>query len=197
MQMENLQSESMGRPSEIIEIEVYIGFAQAMYELAQEMSIKASQFDYHAGLSEQMKYSSIAIVASFLCLESYINGYGATRLDPSLWKACDRMPIDAKWLVIPKLATGLTFSRGHEPFQSFIWLRNLRNYAVHFVEKTFKMEFDTSAAHPATEVLKPHQKFSAANAAKACDVVRSMIASLHEFDNTKLPHWIPDPGKGQ
>jgi len=164
-----------------------------MYELAQEMSFNASQFEYHAGLSEQMKYSSIAIVASFLCLESYINGYGATRLDPALWRACDRMPIDAKWLVIPKLATGMTFSRGHEPFQSFIWLRNLRNYAVHYVEKTLKMEFDTSAAHPPTEVLEPYQKFSANNAVKACDIVRSMILSLHQFDKSKPPHSITNP----
>jgi hypothetical protein len=194
--MEDLQPQGTDGLSGIIEIEVYIGFAQAMYELAQEMGVKASQFDYYAGLSEQMKYSSIAIVASFLCLESYINGYGATRLDPALWKACDRMPIDAKWLVIPKLATGLTFSRGHEPLQSFIWLRNLRNYAVHFVEKTFKMGFDTSAAHPPTQVLEPYQKFSAANAAKACDVVRSMIVSLHDFDNSKPPFWIIDSRLG-
>ncbi len=197
MQTEGLQPKSTQRPSEIIEIEVYVGFAQAMYELAQEMSFNASQFEYHAGLSEQMKYSSIAIVASFLCLESYINGYGATRLDPGLWKACARMPIDTKWLVVPKLATGKTFWRGHEPFQSLLWLRNLRNYTVHYVEKTLKMEFDTSAAHPPTEVLEPYKKFSANNAAKACDIVRSMIAALHQFDNTELPHWIVNPRNGR
>lgn len=196
MQTEHVQPESTARPSENIEMEVYIGFPEAMFELAQEMAIKASQFRYHAGLPEQMKYSSIAIVASFLCLESYINGYGSTRLDSSLWRACDHMPIDAKWLVIPKLATAMTFSRGHEPFQSFIWLRNLRNYAVHFVEQTFKMEFDTSAARPPTEILEPYQKFSGDNAAKACDVVRSMIVSLHEFDNSKPPDWIVNLPRG-
>lgn len=174
------------------ENEMKVGFPSAMYELAKEMLARSRKhFPLAAiGVGLQMRYAALSVVCAFTSLESYINGYGAERLNPEVWRECRRLPPATKWMLVPQLATGQTFNKGGEPFQSLIWLRNLRNYVLHFREGTYTLTTHVNAAHPDYFSFEPYSKLNDESAERACDTVIAMISGLHALDGSEPPSWV-------
>lgn len=177
------------------EIEIEADFPRHMYELAKEMLSRTREHFSQAviGVGLQMRYASLAVVCAFTSLESYINGYGPERLNLEVWRECRRLRPGTKWMVVPQLATGQTFNKETEPFQSFIWLRNLRNYVLHFREGTYTMTGYAGGAHPDCLSFEPYSKLNDQSAERACTTVIAMISGLHALDGSEPPSWVlPD-----
>ena len=180
------------------EIEIKAGFPRAMYQLAKEMLSRSRKHFAQAAIAVglQMRYAALAVVCAFTSLESYINGYGAERLNPEVWRECRRLRPATKWILVPQLATGQTFNKETEPFQSFIWLRNLRNYVLHFREGTYTMTGFVGGAHPAYSTFEPYSRLNIESAERACSTVMAMISALHALDDSEPPCWVLTKDQG-
>ena len=66
------------------------------------------------------------------CAEAHINVQAQGRLHGRDWDAFERLPIDAKWIFLPKLLTLPGFDPGKEPFQGFDMLLRTPNRLAHF-----------------------------------------------------------------
>ena len=81
----------------------------------------------------------IIIVFSHLFMEAVIYDYGATNTSDSFMKKyADKLDFIAKWVIIPRLVTGTSFSTDSQAFELMNKLKKARNDLIHF--KTSKTQ---------------------------------------------------------
>jgi hypothetical protein len=90
--------------------------------------------------SEADECSAVVIVFAAMCLEAFIYDYGAVHTSDSFMdKYVDKLPPVAKWVVVPKIVTGVDFPRETQAFELMGKLMKARNDMVHF--KSFGVPF--------------------------------------------------------
>lgn len=126
-------------------------------------------------------YRMSTLSLAFAC-EAYINQYGAERLGDNDFSSFDKLPVEDKWIVIPRVVTGKSFDKGKEPFQTLKKLIEFRNGWVHHkpyaltmeIGKTFTAEGKQPAAIPETY----------AAVTKNIKQAYALIGDLHALDSS-------------
>lgn len=129
-------------------------------------------------LFEEESNSVFCIITSVLALESLINMIGNDWLEPSIWEELERLQLNKKILIIPKLITGKTFNKKAAPFTDFIKINDLRNYLVHF--KSFS-EKGLVKHDSEIDVFPSYEKMNYKNAKYAYDTMEKMITELESI----------------
>lgn len=83
-------------------------------------------------------------VTHILCaasLEAFINMLSDEALQGEAARQFDRLPLEGKWLFLPRLVGCPGFTAGAEPYQSFARLIKYRNNLVHFKSKKDPVEW--------------------------------------------------------
>lgn len=129
----------------------------------------------------QRCYRMSTLSLAFSC-EAYINLYGIERLGKDEFESFERLPPEDKWIVIPRIATGRTFDKGGEPFQTLAQLVKTRNEWVHHKPQVntivFGQPMKTKGKKPA-----PFPKSYVA-VEKQIRQVKRLIKELHAFDGS-------------
>jgi hypothetical protein len=142
---------------------------------------KLDQFFSHEARQKIMFYRMSTLSLAFAC-EAYINQYGADRLGTSEFESFDRLPVEDKWIVIPKVATGRTFDKGSEPYQTLKRLITTRNDWVHHKASLLCVEPGVSSKTIGKVATKIPDDYNAI--AAQIVRVRELIAELHTFDGS-------------
>lgn len=152
-----------------------------------ELCDKATDIQEKMGhILNEMQMSMICFIYCQICLEAYINSFGHDKL-PEFWEKLDRIRLDAKWLVFPKMAIGKTFDKEKEPYNKLKWLTEKRNFIVHHKANYTELQIVSKLG---TKTDRIFNEFTAETAKKAFEVLQNLIKGLHSLDNSKIPDWL-------
>ncbi len=162
---DDMNSQTQGElgMSGTLSVRIKIQLEGHFWELANSHAAKAEELK---GTSAELREAAGAIVMSAVCLESFINGdlieQGAS--PDLLWKT-----LETKWHTATK-SFGDPIDKGQEPFQSFHWLVQLRNYVVHFVPK-----FEPLVQSGTSQISPVEKKITAETAARAVQAAKALL----------------------
>jgi len=137
-------------------------------------------------LLNEMQRSMACFIFCNICLEAYINTYAGDRLSELIWERLERIRLEDKWIIVPKLILDKTFETDKEPYKSLKWLVDQRNFIVHYKGKFSKLEIDRLG----TFNDRVFKEFTLESAEKAFQLIKDMIKTLHSFDGSIDPKWL-------
>lgn len=110
---------------------------EAQYARIERLSIQLNDLEYQLASQRGRMLQSIGPVhiLSSACLEAHINARAQDVLLAAHYRAFERLALDGKWLLFPKLASGGEFDPGAEPFQTFAKMLRWRNALVHYKQR--------------------------------------------------------------
>lgn len=172
-----------------------------LFKIAKEHAQLASQYvdrDDVPRMQIEMKHSIIAIVMSFTALEALSNDIYSrlTRkdFDTKEFKTFDRNTegLVGKWKELVKLAFQSKHPNGKEPSipnnftNSLDELRKLRHQIIHYVPKPENTKFLRRTAR--NHFVSPELEiFTAEEATKAIETVRTLLRTFHEITGYEVP----------
>jgi hypothetical protein len=104
------------------------------YDKMEPLALQMEDLEYGVGAAYGPFLQNLAAVHVFAAatLEAHVNIRGQELLSGRLLALFERLPLDAKWLFLPRLY-GLTgFDPGAQPYQGFDRLIRIRNKLVHY-----------------------------------------------------------------
>jgi hypothetical protein len=104
------------------------------YNRMERLSIQIEDLEYGVGAAYGPLLQSLATVHIFAAsaLEAHVNIRGQELLAGRELGLFERLPLDAKWLFLPRLLGLIGFDPGAQPFQNFDRLVKVRNKLVHY-----------------------------------------------------------------
>lgn len=118
-------------------LERYNGDAFRASDELEPIAIRMGHF--HSEMENAYKpFLEALAVTHILCaasLEAYINSRAKETFTGKRLQYFERLPLEGKWLFLPKILGYEVFDLGKEPFQSFSKLIKLRNVLVHYKER--------------------------------------------------------------
>ena len=157
------------------------------YDKFEPLAIQMDSVEYEVGSAYGPFLQDLATVhvLSTAALEAHVNIRGQELLAGRLWEVFERLSLDAKWLLLPRLL-GLTgFEVGAQPFQDFDRLTRVRNKLVHY--RVQREPWRGSAVPP--EFLK-ELGLSLDTAERSLVTVRDMAKELARQLREKEPWWL-------
>jgi hypothetical protein len=131
---------------------------------------------------------AIAFVLSAMCLEAHVNAVASTHLSGRELEAFDKLSIEGKWLLLPRMAKNSSFDPGAQPFQGFSQLIRRRNALVHAKGSGLLRALDS--VESANAFLDSGLK----DAQRALDTTKTMIGSLGRLLSEDEPSWLEAEG---
>ena len=104
------------------------------YNRMERLAIQIEDLEYGVGAAYGPFLQSLATVHVFAAsaLEAHVNIRGQELLAGRALVSFERLPLDAKWLFLPRLLGLRGFDPGAQPFQGFDRLIRIRNKLVHY-----------------------------------------------------------------
>lgn len=157
---------------------VYIQMEGAQYKLGEA----------HGPL---MEHAATVHILSAAALEAHVNaqadsllGGGKVPNSRKLLEHFDHLPLEGKWLLLPRFLGKRGFDPGAEPFQGFARLVELRNALVHYKMK--KEEWKSLELPGFIEELGLNLTI----AESSLKAAKGMIESLARQLGQDTPHWL-------
>jgi hypothetical protein len=120
-------------------------------------------------------------------LEAHINEHAAERLGGKEAEYFDRLPLEAKWLFLPKmLGKSDGFDAGAQPFQGFANLVKTRNQLLHHKPRRERWK---EGQHP-DFLFKLGLTVESADASVAS--AAAMVRKLSAIFSVRVPYWLDD-----
>lgn len=131
------------------------------------------------------RFAQSVAITQVMCafaLEAHINFVARERLSGGEADAFDKLSVQGKWLLLPRLLAVPSFDSGAQPYQSFSALIKRRNALAHAKQFDMLRLMSTSASGNAflDEGLR--------DASDALDVTRGIVSALSKALGT--PEWI-------
>jgi hypothetical protein len=157
------------------------------YDEHERLAIAMEDQEYEIGLVYGLFLQHLAIV-HVLCvtsLEAHITTRAKEALGGRFFGDFERIPLETKWLFLPKLLGVPGFDPGAEPFQSFSQLVKYRNKIIHY--KARKEEWNRQGGVPS---FLEKLGFTLKAAQNSLDSVKNMITELANQLKQEPPHWL-------
>jgi hypothetical protein len=121
----------------------------------------------------------IVVVFCVTSLEAYINDYAIIRLSKNYLKTyLDKLDLFSKWIIIPRITTGIQLDAGAKPLQDLSWLISLRNKLVHYKSRTVDIK-----------QIKDTDFLWADDAKRAIETVKNLAQELKKIDSDIYIDW--------
>ena len=129
----------------------------------------------------QRRIISVVVFAA-ACIESFINEYAQEHLSNE-WESIDRLSLSDKWLVVIKLLNKKELSRKAELFKDIVWLKNFRNYLIHYKARFESLKKDQSTTNI-------NQRLIIENAEKTFNIIKKSIKTFFELTELDPPDAV-------
>ncbi len=164
--------------------------AHRNYSKLEPLYIQMEGTEYRLGEAYGPMLQNMATV-HILCAssaEAHINIQGQTSLHGREWATFERLPVDAKWLFLPKLLGLPGFDPGKQPLQGFDSLLHIRNKLVHF--KPRKEPWRS----PGVPDFLSDLGLSPELGERSLQAVEGMITEFARQLHQEPPHWLGGEG---
>lgn len=162
--------------------------ASLLYEIQERLAIEMENAEYNIGVAYGPYLQAIA-VTHILCaaaLESHINIRSKELLKGKTLEYFERIPLEAKWLFLPRMLNIEGFNPGEKPYQDFSKLTSIRNKLIHYKRREEPWKTNNSIVPNFLENLGLTEE----NAAQSLDSVREMVNTLAEQLMEDTPYWL-------
>jgi hypothetical protein len=165
-------------------------FEQARSELVAKSSASIGPLEMLLAkihIDRAIEASRNAVILSVAALEAFINQVAALHL--GIWDdEEERLNIQTKWILVTRqLASGRTFEKGAEPYQSFRQLVKLRDSLVH--PKASEKRFEGPLSGLLASVYRPDWDAQRWSGRWACVVARNMVLEFSRIVGWTPPRW--------
>ena len=164
----------------------YMGDQEEAYEELEPIQI--SMEDAHTMIgcayAPLLRHLAVTHILATACLEAHINLRAKEAFVGRMQERFEMLPLDAKWLFMPKLLGQSGFDPGAQPFQDFVKLVKYRNALVHYKGRTEELRY--GRAPSALEELG----LTVDAASKSITVVPAMIQFLATQVGVDAPRWL-------
>jgi hypothetical protein len=133
------------------------------------------------------QYVQSVITTHVFCaaaLEAHINSRAADALTGKLYNSFDKLSLEGKWLILPKMLGIVGFDPGKQPIQGFSVLITVRNSFVHHKASTNKGFYSRGP------VLKFAKGLDIESVGKSISVAEAMISQLAQMLGEPYPWWL-------
>jgi hypothetical protein len=163
------------------------GWNNDLYSGFEPLAIQMENYEYSLTEAHGPVLQQLALVQtlSAMCLEAHINTRAEALLPGREWSAFERLPLDAKWMFLPKVLGLPGFNVGVQPFQGFDAIVRARNGLVHY--KPQKEEYH-GFDNPDSFAARLKLTFEAGEA--SLTVTREMVATLAQQLGEREPWWL-------
>ncbi len=158
------------------------------YDQLEPIYIQMESAEYAIGAAYGPYLQNIAIT-HILCAtatEAYINGIAKERLQGKFKDIFDKIPLEGKWLFLPKILEKQSFDQGSEPFQSFSRLIKFRNELIHYKGRKEEWEGFEYGEPNFLEKLG----LSLTEAKTSLTTVEKMIVEFSKIIKKEPPYWL-------
>lgn len=128
------------------------------------------------------KIGRLVLIVAIFCatsLEAYINHYAISRLSKNYFETyLDKLGLFSKWVVIPRIITGMQLDAGIRPLQDLSWLISLRNKLLHHKSRKVSIE-----------EIQDTDFLWAKDANRAIETVKNLIQELKRIDDDIQIDW--------
>lgn len=161
--------------------------ANALFDKLESVAIQLENTNHDVGVAYGPFLQALATVhiLSTASLESHINNRAKDFLDGRMLDQFERISLEAKWLMLPKMIGATGFDPGAQPYQSFSKLITLRNELVHYKGR----EEEWSSDLPAPTFLEKIG-LTLKDAKQSVDAVKGMVESFANQIKQAPPYWI-------
>ncbi len=155
-----------------------------------DLAITMESEDYtlgerHAPLIQECASVHILCSAS---LEAHVNYQAERALPKAEWEQFERLSLEAKWLLLPRLLGLTPFNPGVEPYQGFVNLVRYRNALVHY--KTKREEWVPPGIPSFLRKLGLDEDAAERSMKAAAGMIGELAVQLGEG----RPRWLDRPG---
>ena len=155
------------------------------------IEMEGAQHDLGEAHGPLMEYAATVHILSAAALEAHVNAQADSLLGGrkvpnggKLLEYFDRLPLDGKWLLLPRFLGKRGFDPGAQPFHGFTELVKLRNALVHY--KLKKEDWKSLELPGFIEDLG----LNVARAETSLKAAKGMIESLAIQLGQKIPYWL-------
>jgi len=132
---------------------------------------------FHEAYKQYVQSIVAAQIFCVACLEAHINSRALDGLTGKMAASFDKISLEGKWLMFPKLVGLDGFDPGRQPFQNFSLLIHTRNSLVHHKARS-------------TNVLESLEGLSLDDAQLAIKTTRDLISELAHKLGEPSPQWL-------
>ncbi len=155
------------------------------------IQMEGAQHDLGEAHGPLMEHAATVHILSAAALEAHVNaqadsllGGGKVPNGGKLLEYFDRLPLEGKWLLLPRFLGKRGFDPGAQPFHEFAELVKLRNALVHY--KLKKEDWKSLELPDFIEDLG----LNLASAESSLKAAKGMIESLATHLDQETPHWL-------
>ena len=145
-----------------------------------------SQHGIGAAYGPYLQNIAITHILCTMVTEAHINVIAKEELEGRYWENFDRLRLEGKWLLLPRILGMEGFDQGAEPFQSFSKMTKYRNDLVHYKGKREEWEF--------LDTVKPNflnrLGLSLPEARSSLGTVKKLISTLSKLIDRDPPYWL-------
>ena len=162
------------------------GNALRAYDQLESLYIQMDGTNERIGFAYSPLLEALALT-HILCaaaLESHINARASELLSGKMYKKFDRIDLEFKWLLLPKLLGKAGFDLDAEPFQGFNRLIKFRNHLVHY------RELHEPWADPGVPSFLEKLGLTLTDGSKSLNCVCGMVSTFAQQMGQPTPYWL-------
>lgn len=176
------------RQEELDILDKYNGDPLKAYDELEPLYIQMESAEYKIG-SAYGPYLQHIAMTHILCTtatEAHINMIAKEQLRGKHREYFDKIPLEGKWLFLPKILGKPGFNPGTEPFQSFSMMIKYRNMLVHYKGQREEWRWISEGEPSFLEQMG----LSLREAQRSLNTVKEIILALSDMIGRKRPYWL-------
>lgn len=165
----------------------YTAAADELEPLAITMESMEGEITYSLG--PFLQAATQTHVFSAAALESHINVRASEHLPHRLFEEFDRLSLEGKWLMLPRILGVEGFDPGRQPFQDMAVLVRMRNQLLHYKGR----EEPWSPTNPVPSYIIA-MGLTLDHSRRSLGIVETMIRTLAHQLGENPPNWLATQG---
>lgn len=176
------------RQEELDILDKHDGDHHEAYDELEPLYIQMEDAEYKIGSAYGPYLQHIAMTHIFCttAAEAHINMVAEERLTGKHRAHFDRIPLEGKWLFLPKILGKVGFDPGAEPFQGFSMMIKRRNMLVHYKRQREQWRGFSEGEPGFLEELG----LSLTEARRSLAAVKKIILALSDMIGRDRPYWL-------
>lgn len=169
-------------------LERHVGDSSRAYDALEPIYIQMEGAEYDIGnaYGPHLQHLALTHILCIATAEAHINQIAKNILSGKFLDQFEKVPLEGKWLFLPKFIGRDSFDQGQEPFQSFSRLVKFRNELVHYKGKKEHWESFEQGLPKFFDKLG----LSIPMALRSLKTVKAMILELSKMTRNEPPYWL-------
>jgi hypothetical protein len=148
--------------------------------------MESAEYNIGSAFGPYLQHIAITHILCTTAAEAHINMVAEEQLTGKHREHFNKIPLEGKWLFLPKILGKAGFDPGAEPFQSFSTMIKHRNMLVHYKGQREEWRWISEGEPSFLEKLG----LSLREAERSLTAVKEIILALSDMIGRERPYWL-------